>query len=136
MYHESNVRAATLASPVLSPAPSSATLSTQQWPPAAVPTESAQIANRHDRGEAPQSRKRLLASAALQIRVGFSPLPHSLHALTHLDAESGRQPPAGAAQGVKEDKATALCGRGRDRRHTERRTYSPRRQRSRRQDLT
>jgi hypothetical protein len=112
MYHESNVCALTGASPVLSPAPSLAMLSTQQWPPAAVPTESAQIANGPDRGEAPQSRKQLLASAALQIRVGFSPLLHWLHALMHLDAKSGghhQGPPAGTAQRVKEDKAAACC---------------------------
>ena len=140
MYHKCHVGASTRASPVLSPAPSSAMLSTQQWPPAAMPTESAQIANSLDRGEVPQSRKRPLASAALQIQVGLSPLIHWLHALTHLDTESGghrREPPAGTAQSrVKEDKATACCGRGRDRRHTERRTYSSRRPRSRRQDLT
>ncbi len=72
MYHESNVRASTGASPILSPAPSSATLSTQQWPPAAVPS---QIANGPDRGEALQLRKRLLTSTALQILVGLCPAP-------------------------------------------------------------
>ncbi len=91
MYHESNVHAATRTSPVLSPAPSSATLSTQQWLPAAVPTESVQIANGPDRGEVPQSRKRLLTSTELQIRVGLCPaLPLASRSDTLTPNQDGR----------------------------------------------
>ncbi len=76
MYHESNAGASTSASPVLSPPPSSEPLSTQQWPSAAVPTESAQIANSFDRAEAPRSaKKRPFICTALQTRVGLRPAP-------------------------------------------------------------
>lgn len=75
MHHESSIRAETRASPIVSPALSSATLSTQPWQDAAQPTESAQIANGLDRGEALQTRKRLLTSTAPPILVGLCPVP-------------------------------------------------------------
>jgi hypothetical protein len=106
MYHDSIVRPSTGASPVLSPAPSSATLSTQQWPPAAVPTESAQIANGPDRGEAPQSRKRLLTSTALQILVGLCPAPLASRSDTSTPNQEGvagspRQEPPRESKRIK-----------------------------------
>jgi hypothetical protein len=75
VYHESSLHAVTWASPVLSPVPLSGTLSTQQWQPAAMSPELAQIANGLDIGEAPQTRKQLLTSTSLQILVGLCPAP-------------------------------------------------------------
>jgi hypothetical protein len=108
-------------STAMSPALSSATLSTQPWQDAAQPTESAQIANALDIGETPQTRNRLLTTAP-PILVGLCPVPLVSPSDTlALNQEEGitPSPQAGAAGGIKEEKTTADCGRYRDRHHTD-----------------